>query len=84
MTHLRGIMPEELERRNYPPRTTEWDIPAVEDFARYFHRSPDQFATSTLFVQDYAKEATVYRQRAVARVIDKAQRPELVHEMTNP
>ena len=37
-----------------------------------------------LFVQDYAKEATVYRQRAVARVIDKAQRPELVHEMTDP
>jgi len=84
MTRLCGMMLEELVRRDYPPRTTEWDIPAVEDFARYFHGTPDQLSTSTLFVQDYAKEATVNRQRAVARVIDKAQRPELVHEMTDP
>ena len=37
-----------------------------------------------LIVQDHAQEATVNRQRAAARVIDKAQRPELVHEMTDP
>ena len=35
-------------------------------------------------MQDYAQETTVNRQRAVVRVIDKAQRPELVHEMTDP
>ena len=35
-------------------------------------------------MQDYAQEATVNRQRAVPRVIDKAQRPELVHEVTDP
>ena len=39
---------------------------------------------SMLIAQDYAQEATVNRQRAVACVIDKAQRPELVHEMTDP
>ena len=37
-----------------------------------------------LFAQDYAQEAIVNRQPAVARVIDKAQRPEFVHEMTDP
>ena len=39
---------------------------------------------SMLFAQDHAQEAIVNRQRAVARVIDKAQRPEFVHEMTDP
>ena len=39
---------------------------------------------SMLFAQDHAQEAIVNRQRAVLRVIDKAQRPELVHEMTDP
>ena len=39
---------------------------------------------SMLVAQGDAREATVNRQRAVARVIDKAQRPELVHEMTDP
>ena len=37
-----------------------------------------------LFAQDHAQESIVNGQRAVARVIDKAQRPELVHEMTDP
>ena len=37
-----------------------------------------------LFAQNHAQEAIVNRQRAVARVIDKAQRPELVHEVTDP
>ena len=39
---------------------------------------------SGLFAQDHTQEAIVNRQRAIHRVIDKAQRPELVHEMTDP
>ena len=40
---------------------------------------------SMLFAQeDHAQEAIVNRQRAVLRVIDKAQRPELVHEIIDP
>ena len=37
-----------------------------------------------LFAQNHAQESVVNRQRAIGRVIDKAQRPELVHEMTDP
>jgi hypothetical protein len=39
--------------------------------------------TSRLVVQDHAEEATMDRQPA-AGVIDKAELPELIHEMTGP
>ncbi len=42
MTHLRQIMLEELERRNYAPGTIRSYIRTVEHFARHFHRAPDQ------------------------------------------
>ena len=42
MTHLRKIMLEELERRNYAQTTIDSYIHAVEHFAQYFRRSPDQ------------------------------------------
>jgi integrase/recombinase XerD len=42
VTHLRQIMVEELERRNYAPGTITCYIRTVEHFARHFHRSPDQ------------------------------------------
>ena len=42
MTHLRKIMLEELERRNYAQTTTNVYLQTVEDFARYFKRPPDQ------------------------------------------
>ena len=42
MTHLRKIMLEELQRRNYSKATTRCYIRAVEDFCQRFHRSPDR------------------------------------------
>ena len=42
MTHLRQRMLEELQRRNYAENTIRSYIRAVEEFARYFNRPPDQ------------------------------------------
>ena len=42
MTRLRKLMPDELQRRNYAQNTVRAYIHAIEDFAKYFHRSPDR------------------------------------------
>jgi integrase/recombinase XerD len=42
VTHLRQIMLEELERRNYAPGTIRCYIRTVEHYARHFHCSPDR------------------------------------------
>ena len=42
MTHLRKMMLEELERRNYAQTTIDCYIQTIEDFARHFRRPPDQ------------------------------------------
>jgi integrase/recombinase XerD len=42
VTHLRQLMLDELERRNYSPNTVRAYIHAVEEFARHFRRSPEQ------------------------------------------
>ena len=42
MTHLRQIMLEELERRNYAPGTIRVYIRTVEHFAPHFRCSPDK------------------------------------------
>jgi integrase/recombinase XerD len=42
VTHLRQLMLDELERRNYSPNTVRSYLHAVEEFARHFGRSPDQ------------------------------------------
>jgi ABC-type antimicrobial peptide transport system permease subunit len=39
MTHLRQLMLDELQRRNYSPSTVRCYIHAVEDFSKYFHRT---------------------------------------------
>lgn len=42
MTHLRKMMLEELERRNYSEATKECYVRAVEDFARHFNCAPNR------------------------------------------
>src|SRR5438874_2078833 len=42
VTHLRKIMLEELQLRNYAQHTTRSYIRTVEDFARHFNCSPDR------------------------------------------
>jgi hypothetical protein len=42
MTDLRKRMLEELECRNYAPSTARADVRAVDEYARYFNRPPDQ------------------------------------------
>jgi integrase/recombinase XerD len=42
VTHLRKMMLEELQRRNYSQLTTRCYIRTVEEFARRFNRPPDQ------------------------------------------
>lgn len=42
MTHLRKMMLEELQRRNYSETTVTTYVKAVAAFAKYFNRPPDQ------------------------------------------
>ena len=42
MTHLRKMMLDELQRRNYAQSTAEAYIHALKEFASYYHRPPDQ------------------------------------------
>jgi integrase/recombinase XerD len=42
VTHLRRVMLEELQRRNYATTTVQCYLQAVERFAKHFKRPPDQ------------------------------------------
>lgn len=48
MTHLRRIMLEELQRRNYSDGTIRRYLHAVEDFALHFGKSPDKLGLDHL------------------------------------
>jgi integrase/recombinase XerD len=48
MTPLRQRMLEELQRRNYSPKTIRLYLRHVAEFAKHFHRSPDQLGTEDI------------------------------------
>jgi site-specific recombinase XerD len=62
VTHLRKVMLDELQRRNYSPSTIRNYIHAVEDFARYFARSPYRLGPD--HIRQY--QAHLFRDRKLA------------------
>jgi integrase/recombinase XerD len=62
VTHLRKMMIEELERRNYSQSTVRTYIKTIEDLARYFKRPPDQLGPNHL--RQY--QAYLFRDRKLA------------------
>ncbi len=69
MTRLRKTMLEELERRNFSQSTTRTYIRTVEDFARYFHRRPDQLGPE--HVREYQAQLFTKRHLAANTVIQR-------------
>ena len=62
MTHLRKMMLEELERRNYAQTTRDCYVQTIEDFARYFKRPPDQLGPE--HIREH--QAYLFRERKLA------------------
>ena len=54
MTHLRKMMLEELQRRNYCESTARCYIRTVEDFAKWFQCSPDRLGPE--HIREYQAE----------------------------
>ena len=59
MTRLRQMMLDELERRNYAQTTRRAYLVGVEQFAKHFHRSPEQLGLDD--IRDY--QAHLFRVR---------------------
>ena len=62
MTHLRKMMLEELERRNYAQTTIDCYLRAVAEFSLHFHRSPNQLGPE--HIRQY--QAQLFGQRKLA------------------
>ena len=59
MTRLRQRMRDQPERRNYSQNTIYTYLHAVEDFSKYFHRSPDRLGPD--HIRQY--QAYLFRER---------------------
>jgi len=72
VTHLRKMMLEELQRRNYAQSTVEAYIYALREFANYFHRPPDELGPEHIrqfqlyLLRDRKLAANTVKQRMAA------------------
>jgi integrase/recombinase XerD len=66
VTHLRKMMLEELQRRNYAETTISSYIRIVEDFSRRFQRSPDRLGSK--HIREYQSELFTKRKFAASTV----------------
>jgi integrase/recombinase XerD len=69
VTHLRKMMLEELERRNYSDRTARGYVGAVAAFAKHFGKPPDQLGPDEL--RSYQAYLLNKRKLAVGTVIGR-------------
>ena len=67
MTHLRKLMLEELQRRNYSEETIRSYIYAVEDFSRRFNCSPDRLGPR--HIREYQAELFQKRKLSSGTVV---------------
>ena len=93
MTHIRQLMLDELQRRNYSPSTVRCYIHAVEDFAKYFHRSPERLGPNHireyqvhLFRDRKLSPGTIQSRSAALRFlfVKTLRRPYLLDEIPFP
>ena len=71
VTRLRQMMLDELQRRNYAPSTIRSYIRAVEDFARYFGRSPYRLGPD--HIRQY--QAHLFRDRKLLPARSRSRQP---------
>ena len=62
MTHLRKLMLDELQRRNYAQSTVRTYVKAIEDFARHFGKSPEKLGPEHI----RAYQVHLFRDRKLA------------------
>lgn len=93
MTHLRKAMLEELQRRNLSPITTRIYLRAVEEFARYYQKSPDRLGLehvrhyqAHLFIDRKLSAIAVAQQLSALRFffLHTLKRPWMVEDLVRP
>jgi hypothetical protein len=69
VTRLRKLMLDELQRRNYAQNTVRAYIHAIEDFAKYFHRSPDRLGPERIREYQVHLFRDIYRKKLMSAII---------------